>query len=541
MSLLREDEIKGTRKNEMREGSKLEGAGWNQDQHSSTIPKKYGAYILIPRSTPARVTMPLQYSLKQSWLLPLLVVALFGGCSVQAQGPSPIEVQLCGATMFAVDVDEDRQLNRAEYINLLVVISRYPGCIDVGQIGDFLGDAPLSISFENLACKCLDFESGPDASGCCTGRNAHLKVPGVYGGSYIPEVCTEILESLKSECTTQAPTVSAYPTLSPSVTPSGSPTTSFMPSTAPSSVPTVVTEANIILTTLQPTLPKVNNIPTANNALDDSTDILVIILPIILGILAIVLIVMLCAYRRHRKQHSDNAAVMGNPYDSGNQEYNSKNGAVKGTPQKNSRSIVNGNQEYNSFYDDDDNDPTTISALSESGPPLKAPPIKSMLKVAPTTSLTDEELGFGGSTSNSSLSSEERKEEESDESDDDEDADNHVTGEGDLGSTAGSAAVSAVSLASSEASESILSLGESMQRSYASAKRDGHKMTSRENAINSIIDQVKAGADWFEFQLPSDDEIESEDDSSGRSYSSSEVIDSEDWNTIASISKSLGV
>jgi hypothetical protein len=57
--------------------------------------------------------------------------------------------------MFRVDVDNDGNVNRAEYINMLMEISPYKtyaefgviasdSCPDIGSIEDFLGDAPLS-------------------------------------------------------------------------------------------------------------------------------------------------------------------------------------------------------------------------------------------------------------------------------------------------------------------------------------------------------------------------------------------------------------
>ena len=57
------------------------------------------------------------------------------------------------------------------------------------------------------------------------------------------------------------------------------------------------------------------------------------------------------------------------------------------------------------------------------------------------------------------------------------------------------------------------SLLQNIEKSYTSAdsKVDG-KLDSREIAINAIIEQIKAGAEWFDFELPSSDSDDDDDD-----------------------------
>jgi hypothetical protein len=55
------------------------------------------------------------------------------------------------------------------------------------------------------------------------------------------------------------------------------------------------------------------------------------------------------------------------------------------------------------------------------------------------------------------------------------------------------------------------SLSKSFEKSYTSADQKGGALDSREVAINAIIEQTKAGAEWFEFDLPSSDTDESSD------------------------------
>jgi hypothetical protein len=55
------------------------------------------------------------------------------------------------------------------------------------------------------------------------------------------------------------------------------------------------------------------------------------------------------------------------------------------------------------------------------------------------------------------------------------------------------------------------SIAESIERSYTSVDSKGSSLSSHEIAINNIIEQSKNGAEWFEFNLPSDDEHDDDD------------------------------
>jgi hypothetical protein len=181
---------------------------------------------------------------RQSWRSTslLLVILSLGSLLSVAKAQTvaeAIEIEACGASMNDVDVDDDGKLNRAEFINLMTAISPFtPGCPDSGSIQDFLGNAPFSAVFEELACLCLIEEEGNNSTitpageevpveQCCTGKNKHLKVPGVYPPQYTTDVCTAILRTISDECT-------------PSASPSTAPSLSPRPSASPSFRPTLV-------------------------------------------------------------------------------------------------------------------------------------------------------------------------------------------------------------------------------------------------------------------------------------------------------------
>jgi hypothetical protein len=232
------------------------------------------------------------------------------------------QLQKCGDAMFRVDVDNDGNVNRAEYINMLMEISPYKtyaefgviasdSCPDIGSIEDFLGDAPLSAVFEEFACRCLEHEEeGPDC--CKTQQSKHLKVPGVWSMSYTVEMCTAIIESIENECTTAAPTISAAPSLAPTAAPSSAPTISTAPSdisstapsssAVPSSVPTFVPTTNIIE---KPELTGEadddgNNTRNTNNDIEKD-EIIKIVVPVALGF---VLLALIGLFLVQRKQES---------------------------------------------------------------------------------------------------------------------------------------------------------------------------------------------------------------------------------------------
>jgi hypothetical protein len=143
----------------------------------------------------------------------LLLLVSHGPRVVQAQTTVITNDQLasCSAAMTAVDVDLDGRINRAEYINLISALSPYPACPDTSNLLNFLGQALFSTLFQDLACQCLTeetFGTVTDVTDCCTGKNQHIKAPGVYSpAEYTVNVCTTLLETMKDECTTAAPTV----------------------------------------------------------------------------------------------------------------------------------------------------------------------------------------------------------------------------------------------------------------------------------------------------------------------------------------------
>jgi hypothetical protein len=191
--------------------------------------------------------------------LPLLLIALVSlslpGLLVQAQESSAVsndDIQACAAAMVQVDVDQDGRVNRAEYINLMQIISPNPSCPG-SNVFNFLGSATFSTLFVDLACRCLTLDVNADGTptdqNCCAGNKQHMKVPGVYPLTYTTDVCGTMLRTIESECPavieTEAPIASPTvqptrpPTRPPSSFPTASPTKSPVQTFQPTVEPTV--------------------------------------------------------------------------------------------------------------------------------------------------------------------------------------------------------------------------------------------------------------------------------------------------------------
>jgi hypothetical protein len=116
-----------------------------------------------------------------------------------------------------------------------------------------------------------------------------------------------------------------------------------------------------------------------------------------------------------------------------------------------------------------------------------------------------------------------------DDDDDDDDNDNMSSDEDSGGDTI----TSLVSVGDDK--ESVT---ESIEQSYTSEEEKGCKLTSREIAINTIIEQSQSGAEWFEFNLPSDDDDDVQDEDDTTSDDDDLELDPADAATLNAISKS---
>jgi hypothetical protein len=104
------------------------------------------------------------------------------------------------------------------------------------------------------------------------------------------------------------------------------------------------------------------------------------------------------------------------------------------------------------------------------------------------------------------------------------------------------------SSSSADDADPASSLSLSIEKSFTSAEEKGSDLSSREVAINAIIEQTKAGAEWFDFELPSSDSDEGDDGdadpddadaddeyTNGESYRLEEGLDPEDAKVLKAI------
>jgi hypothetical protein len=472
----------------------------------------------------AMIAQPPRHSWRRMLVITSLAILVLAG-QVRAQSSSTTivhngQIQECGATMFEVDVDNDGKVNRAEYINLLMDISPYKTpasfgvfprtfCPDSGNIEDFLGDSPLSAVFEEYACRCLEHEE--EGKDCCKAQqDKHLKVPGVYSRDYTFEMCTAIVQTIESECTTAAPAVSAAPSLTPTPAPSRAPSVSPAPSAvlsiapsssaAPSSLPTLVPTSNIIQA---PELTKGGEDEISNF---DYDDIIKIIVPALLGAVVLAFVVGLLLV--HRKQQSKKSMNRSKP-------------AFNTLGQDD---MADDNDDMLLFSYDDNALAPTERDLSASESDSHLVFTEQLLKNSGKDG--DEEQGlssYPGATARTDRLSGESEPSPFDNRhheldlvlnlSDDNSESGHIYRSQSVGSLTWSGGGDDDSHDSSyDGNNPVDSLLQNLEKSYTSPDEKGGGLDSREVAINAIIEQTRAGAEWFEFDLPSSDSDDSDDD-----------------------------
>jgi hypothetical protein len=553
---------------------------YNHTFKRSSLPRN-DTTMSIPYLSIATMTMPPRLPwCRMLAIISLAILVLVEPVRAQSTTVPNKQLQECGDAMFRVDVDNDGKVNRAEYINMLLDLSPYKtyaqfgviaddSCPDIGNIEDFLGDAPLSAVFEEFACRCLEHvEEGPDC--CKTQQTQHLKVPGVYSMNYTVEMCTAVIETIKNECTTAAPTTSVAPSITPTAAPSSAPTVSSAPSAisstapstsaAPSSVPTFVPTANIIVKPEVTGEEDDGNVRNTNNGNDDNDgndgndkdDIIKIIVPVILGVFLLVLIGLFLVHRNQQSK-TKNTSMTDADRDSLGQNnmvddhddmilfsydkesdgcVNLKESADPTTERDSSVSdsdshyvfmdpLNNSNSSNNvsSYGDENDED---IEQGVRSNPAVAAGTATSANAAAAATT-TAKTKPLPGESEPASFDSRHH------ELDLDLalDLDHHFNDSDDKSLDSGKYHQKSVgsltwsggeddshdsnSSSSVEDADPAVSLSKSFEKSYTSADQKGGELDSREIAINTIIEQSKNGAEWFEFELPSSDTDESSD------------------------------
>jgi hypothetical protein len=487
---------------------------------------------------------------------------------VQAQQTQTItdaQLQECRNVMFQVDVDDDGRVNRAEYINMLTALSPYSAvvdpanvvamtdnCPDVGTIEDFLGDAPLSIIFEDFSCLCLTLspEEGPD---CCKGQdNMHLKVPLVFSLNYTLDLCTAIYDTIEDECTTAAPTISAAPSLTPSLAPSSTPTVSSAPSgepssapsLVPSSVPSFVPTSKIIEASKAPAGPRVTTTGVdddetnrnGNDDDDDDMDLIRILIPSLLGGLLLCLLVGLFLYYRKQRQSRNNSAD--NPKFADLQDNGSS--TDMGTDNQDMAMFSTDKDGFVTMKDHSSGDgdveqgSNSYPAAAAKKKKKKGEPMYVSSSTGESSSEFREPAPFDNRHHNLALELDlERDVHHSFNDDDDEqsgspvNAYGHLTSVGSLTWSGGDMDLDSHDSSSDDAEDDDDdddgSTPENIEKSYTSDPSD-----SREVAINAIIDQTKSGAEWFDFELPSSDSDTSDSDDDDHSHAADDDADADD-------------
>jgi hypothetical protein len=108
---------------------------------------------------------------------------------------------LCQELWIQSDADQDGKISRSEYINWVVKYSPYSpnNCPNQAYISQFLGDAPLAVAFDSLACLCQSYGAYNNAS-CCDLPHLELPNASYFPSSYPTTVCQTIDRVLEDQC-----------------------------------------------------------------------------------------------------------------------------------------------------------------------------------------------------------------------------------------------------------------------------------------------------------------------------------------------------
>jgi hypothetical protein len=409
-----------------------------------------------------------------------------------------------------------------------------------------------------------------DNSDCCTDKNQHLRVPDAETPEgYTVEVCTTILETIDQVCSTSVPIATPAPSHQPTTTVSRSPSVS--PSVPPSAAPSFKATVQIVEST-PPTQGQAPDPPLSQEGEDKEEDVItndddnigddddnfrIILIASVAAaggvVLIAIMILSICICRRLRAQHhfpkipkevfTKGSKYSGRSVTVGDQDEDSDQSRTEfteGDEYDDDHDIDYGFDLEHGLHDDEDdaitlftdddylalmrNPDNNVGDDSEASDDDK---IKNKT-VGPLTRKegNDDDCdgmsrddGSDGDTLTSLVSADGLS--QGDEYDKnktvgpltwkqgyDGDDDGMSTDDDSDGDTL----MGLLSVSDMSQGDDRDSVAESIEQSFTSVDIKGSSLSSREIAIYTIIEQSKNGAEWFEFNLASDDEDDDDDD-----------------------------
>ena len=88
----------------------------------------------------------------------------------------------CEDAMIGADQNKDNRIDASEYVDFVILLSRFPSCPDVGMVSLFLSGGIFEIAFSNLTCLCERYEISPTT--CCADENKAFFIGAATAGSY---------------------------------------------------------------------------------------------------------------------------------------------------------------------------------------------------------------------------------------------------------------------------------------------------------------------------------------------------------------------
>lgn len=197
-----------------------------------------------------------------------LVAILLTPQYTAAQNVGAVDTTLCFSSLMAADTNNDRQLNRTEYVTFLKIYG-LPGIE-----AETYQDLPLVLrsTFTFLSCSCG--LNGGGAS-CCIGPDAYIptdgaadfEIPTPDQATYLYNLCKVTDDAVDQATPTAAPVMTPEPTQSPTMA-SASPSISGQPSISPTLL--FSTEPSSAAPTFSPTTqkPTLSESPSLNSGVD---------------------------------------------------------------------------------------------------------------------------------------------------------------------------------------------------------------------------------------------------------------------------------
>jgi hypothetical protein len=206
----------------------------------------------------------------------LFCAATFLTQSTVAEDAGAIDTRICFSSLITADANNDRELNKTEYITFLKIY----GLPDM-QVDKYV-DLPLVLQSTFTLLSCICRSNGSSGSSCCVGPEAYIPTDGAADFemptpdqvTYLYRLCKVTDNAVDQATPTEDPTLSSSPTMasaSPTLLPSGQPSVS--PSEIPSVEPTI-SSANpsaSLVPTLSPSNPQTtvgSESPTFENMVD---------------------------------------------------------------------------------------------------------------------------------------------------------------------------------------------------------------------------------------------------------------------------------